>query len=77
MNKLTYKVRYKSPGQWFWRTIKNVIGDAIEPGQFRWFLLEDGRMIYVSLDAEVEFSTDRHKVISNSIKKESGGQVNI
>ena len=72
-----YKVRYRNPGQLFWRVLKRVEGDGIEPGQFRWFVLEDGRMVYVALGAEVEFSAQRRNVIAEKMRKESGGQVNI
>ena len=77
MRKNTYKIRYRNPGQLFWRTLKRVVGDAVEPGQFRWFVLEDGRMIYVALGAEVEFSAKRREVIAEKMRKETGGQVNI
>ena len=77
MRKNTYKIRYRNPGQLFWRTLKRVVGDAVEPGQFRWFVLEDGRMIYLALGAEVEFSAERQAVIAEKMRNESGGQVNI
>ena len=77
MNKTTYRIRYRNPGQLFWRTLKRVVGDAVEPGQFRWFALEDGRMVYIALGAEVEFSAERREVIAAEMRKESGGQVNV
>lgn len=77
MNKTTYTARYRNPGQLFWRKLRRVIGDGIEPGQFRWFVLEDGRMVYVALGAEVEFSAERREIIAAQMRKESGGQVNI
>lgn len=77
MSKKTYKIRYRTPGKWFWRTLKRVVGDGVEPGQFRWFALEDGRMVYVALGAEVEFSAQRRNVIAEKMRKETGGQVNV
>ena len=72
-----YRVRYRNPGQLFWRVLRRVEGDGIEAGQFRWFVLEDGRMVYVALGAEVEFSAERREIIAAQMRKESGGQVNI
>lgn len=77
MRKNTYKIRYRNQGQLFWRTLRCVIGDGVEPGLFRWFALEDGRMIYVALGAEVELSAERHEAIAEKMRKETGGQVNI
>lgn len=74
MNAITYTVTYRVPG--FLRrkvTLKNVIGDGIEPGHgFRFFTLLDGRMIHVPLATEVEFAKERTIAIESKIRKEAG-----
>lgn len=72
---MTYKIRYRCPGQLFWRVLKRVVGDAVEPGLFRWFYLENGKTIFVPLTAEVEFSKERTEIEYTKIQKETGGQV--
>ena len=55
----TYTVRYRQPGQWLWRRVRNVRGDGVEPGQFRWLALADDSLLYLSLQAEVRFPPAR------------------
>jgi len=74
---MAYWIKYRAPGQIFWRKLKRVIGDAVEPGLFRWFYLENGQTIFIPLDSEVVFSKERTKVEANKINQETGGQVNI
>jgi hypothetical protein len=69
--KETYKVKYRQPGQWFWRTIKNVKGDGVE-GLFRFFYTEDDVLIYVSCNAEVVFGKERQAVILSKMSREVG-----
>ena len=66
-----YSVKYRQPGQIFWRSIKNVKGDAIEDGM-RWFMTETDELYFISLQAEVHFSNDRQKVITYRLSKEAG-----
>lgn len=68
---MKYRCKYRQKGQWFWRTLKNVIGDGIE-ANFRFFTLEDGSMIYIGIDAEVVFFKDREASIAKSISREAG-----
>ena len=72
--KITYTVKYRQPGQWFWRTLKNVQADGIEKG-FRFFHLQDDSLFYISLDAEVYFSPVRQTVIASNMAKEIGQPV--
>lgn len=67
----TYTIKYRQPGQVFWRTIKNVKGDAIE-GQMRWFLTDDDRVYYISLGAEVVFPSERQAIIAHKMSREIG-----
>lgn len=69
-----YGVRYRNPGQFFWRRLR-AVGDGVEPGLFRWFLLDDERLVYVSLNAEVEFSKERKMAVAASMRRETGVQV--
>ena len=72
--KETYTVKYRQPGQVFWRKLKNVKGDAVEKS-FRWFHLEDDTIVYISLDAEVIFTKERQRVIEFQMSKEAGQPV--
>lgn len=74
---MTYRIRYRVPGQIFWRRLKRVVGDAVEPGLFRWFYLENGQTIFIPLESEVIFYKDRTELEAKKIKQETGGQVNI
>lgn len=70
-----YIVKYRQPGQFFWRTLKNVRGDGLERDQFRWFITNDDEFYYVSLDAEVYFEGKRQEIINKQMNKETGQQV--
>jgi hypothetical protein len=70
----TYKAKYRQPGQIFWRTLRRVRGDGIGEG-FRFFVLEDDTMIYVSIDAEVRFPPERATSIERTMSKEAGQPV--
>ena len=74
---MAYWIKYRAPGQLFWRKLKRVVGDAVEPGLFRWFYLENGQTIFIPLGSEVIFSKERTKVEATKINQETGGQVNI
>lgn len=72
--KETYTVKYRQPGQIFWRTVKNVKGDGVE-GMFRFFSTEDDRIIYVSCNAEVIFPAERQALITQKMSREIGQPV--
>jgi len=72
--KETYNVKYRQPGQIFWRTIKGVKGDAIE-GSIRWFLTEADSIHYISINAEVIFPPERQTIITQKMSRESGQPV--
>lgn len=72
--KETYSVKYRQPGQWFWRKINNVKGDGVE-GQFRFFHTEKDELIYISCSAEVKFPAERQAIIAHKMSRESGQPV--
>lgn len=69
----TYKVKYRRPGGWFWKTLKHVTGDGfIDERNCRFFVLIDGTQIYVSNDSEVVFGPDREVAVRAGISEEVG-----
>ena len=70
-----YTVRYRQPGQWLWRRVRNVRGDGVEPGQFRWLALADDSILYVSLRAEVRFPPERQRIIERKMSRDAGQPV--
>lgn len=71
----TYTVRYRQPGQWLWRRVRNVRGDGVEPGQFRWLALADDSLLYLSLQAEVRFPPERQQIIERKMSRDAGQPV--
>lgn len=69
--KETYTVKYRQPGQWFWRKLKNVKGTAAEVN-FWAFHCEDDSLHYVSLQAEVYFPPERQAIITHQMSKKAG-----
>ncbi len=69
--KETYNVKYRQPGQIFWRTIKNVKGDGVE-NNFRFFLCDNDSIIYISHQAEVIFPPERQAIILHKASSEAG-----
>jgi hypothetical protein len=67
----SYKVRYRQPGQIFWRTILNVTGDGVE-GTFRFFLTREDDYICISIGAEVWFPPERNLAVIEAMSKEAG-----
>lgn len=72
--RMAYPVKYRQPGQWIWRRLKNVIGDGVE-AKFRFFHLENDSIVYISLDAEVIFPPERQAIITHQMNKEAGTPV--
>jgi hypothetical protein len=67
----TYTVKYRQPGQIFWRKIKNVKGDGIEE-RLRYFTTDDDSICYISLNAEVIFPPERQTIIAHQMSKRIG-----
>jgi len=83
----SYTVKYKLKEDWFWTTIKNVIGDGITsrlvdsgefinlPEPFRFFTTIDNKMIHIPYQAQVIFSKERDIIISKRMSKQAGQQI--
>ncbi len=75
---MLYSVKYKQPGWWFWRTLKNVKGDGIMFGQngqcvpVRYFVLMDESRVEFPMDMIFRFGPERFQIIESNIRKESG-----
>ena len=71
---LKYSVKYRKVGSYFWRTIKDVEGDALNDDKKRIaFFQSDGTKIEIPLDGvEITFSKERFKVIQYQAEIESG-----
>jgi len=62
--KETYTVKYRQPGQWFWRKVKNVKSTGVVEQRFWAFHTEDDRLRYCSVNAEVDFPPERQAIIT-------------
>lgn len=67
----SYTIKYRQPGQIFWRKLKNVTGDGVE-NSYRFFHRTDDSIVFLSQQAEVIFCPDRQKVITQRMSKQSG-----
>lgn len=74
MMRKTYDIKYRQPGQWFWRRLKKVQGDGVD-ANFRFFHLEDDSIVYCSRDAEVWFPKERQEIIAKRMSQEIGQPV--
>ena len=73
---MTYTVKYKLPGQLFWRTIKRVKGDGIlENRAARFFQLDDETRIEIPVQARFIFGKERFLAIKKNMENESGQQI--
>jgi len=63
---MSYTVKYKLRGQWFWRKVKNVIGDTLVDGR-QILILQDDSQIHLPLSSIVVFDKDRHYDIQKKI----------
>jgi hypothetical protein len=69
-----YTVKYRQPGQLFWRKLKRVTGDGFDGGA-RFFRTVDDNIVWVSTQAEVIFGPQRQKVVVYRMSKEAGQPV--
>ncbi len=75
---MTYTVKYRCPGQLFWRTIKRVIGDGIQAEcGFTWFVLQDNSAIRIPITSEVKFSKERVISTVEKMRAESGQNITL
>lgn len=85
-----YTVQYKLKGAWFWRTLKNVVGDnkldahtreqngagAPWPTPTRVFFLDDDTRIELPMEGTTfRFSPERQKFIEASVNREAGQKI--
>ncbi len=75
---MTYTVKYRKTGAFFWRTIKNVKGDSVgNPQEFaaavRILILEDDSRVELPLEKfEFKYCPKRHKLIVQNMEAQSG-----
>jgi hypothetical protein len=76
---MTYTVRYRREGQWFWRKLHRVKGDGfIEAGTHRFFICEDETRHELPIAGTVfEFSNGRFLSIKQRIERETGQKLPI
>lgn len=75
---MTYTVRYRKQGQWFWRTIKNVKGDY--PAQdcpCHILHTDKEEVIMIPFGSEIRFSSERFWSIKEKMDKEAGMPVQV
>ena len=69
---LTYKVRYRLPGQLFYKTIKNVVEDDVfAEGRMRFFTTISDERIEIPTTAEFRYAKDRLTLINYNIKQQN------
>ena len=78
---MTYSVKYKRDGMFFYRTIKNIKGDSTRMSEglpVRIFILTDERLIEIPIPTtEFRFSKERHTVILQNMEKEAGQKLPV
>jgi hypothetical protein len=69
---LTYKVKYRLPGQLFFKTIKNVLEDDVfAEGRMRFFTTVSDERFEIPTTAEFYYSKDRLKLINYNIRQQN------
>ena len=75
---ISYTVRYRVPGRFWWNRLRKVTGDGIEQTfKYRFFTLESGVMVCVPLLSEVWFSAERRLAITEQLGRESGQSIQL
>ncbi len=75
---MTYTVKYRKLGSFFWKTVKRVQGDMIgNPQEFgasiRVLILEDESRLEIPADkTEFRYSPARHRVLLKNMEATSG-----
>jgi hypothetical protein len=73
---MTYKVKYKRPDDFRWKSIKKVKGDGImTEAPYRFFILDDESRIEIPLGCIFKFSSGRFLLIKKRMEQESGQQI--
>ena len=69
---LTYKVKYRLPGQLLFKTIKNVVEDDVfAEGRMRFFTTVNDERIEIPTTAEFRYGKDRLTLINYNIKQQN------
>ena len=80
---MTYTVKYKKIGSFFWNTVKNVKGDITGsvsdglPGVRVLILNDESRMEIPCEGTVIKFSRERFLVIRQNMERESGQQIPV
>lgn len=76
---MTYSLKYKRPGQWFWRTIKNVKGDSFvtDPGIVISRLIIDENEVRYEIPVDAVFVFSKNRFFSVLAKKQAETGVEI
>ena len=69
---LTYKVKYRLPGQLLYKTIKNVVEDDVfAEGRMRFFTTINDERMEIPTTAEFYYGKDRLTLINYNIKQQN------
>ena len=69
---LTYKVKYRLPGQLLFKTIKNVVEDDVfAEGRMRFFTTIEDKRLEIPTTAEFSYGKDRLTLINYNIKQQN------
>lgn len=76
---LTYKAKYKQPGDWFWKPLlRSLILTADTNGQFNKILhFPDGSEMHLPYFTNFKYGKERLQVIAKNAEKKTGQKVNI
>lgn len=74
---MLYSVKYRYPGQWFYRTLKDIKADGILEGgaQSRFFINKDEERIELPTVCEFIFNRKRFEVIKASMEASVGQSI--
>lgn len=73
---ITFSVKYKKAGSFFWRTINNVTTDGITEGaQSRFFVLKDQTRVELPVSCHFIFGSERADLIEY-LRREEKNKIN-
>lgn len=78
---MTYTIKYRKLGSFFWTAVKKVKADMVgNPQEFaasvRILILEDDTRIEIPADKiEIKYSPERHKIILKNMEQSSGQKI--
>ncbi len=80
MTTTSWTVKYKCPGDWFFKTLKRVKSDTfidITNNKIRTFMTEENVRIDLPADAVVIFSKERFQAILENAEKEAAQKLAV